>query len=69
MTNYEGTTPPRPDPAPAERGPAWALVLSEVFQAPLVLAALLVVRRHIPAPGKELAVLGTSGAGPIANEA
>ena len=43
MTNYEGTTPPRPDPAPAERGPAWALVLSEVFQAPLVLAALLVV--------------------------
>ena len=30
------TTPRRP-------GPAWAVVLSEVFQAPLVLAALLVV--------------------------
>ena len=31
----------RPVPAPAERAPAWAVVLSEVFQAPLVLAALL----------------------------
>ncbi len=43
MTNHAGTTPPRPDAVPAERGPAWALVLSEVCQAPLLLAALLVV--------------------------
>lgn len=43
MADPEGTTPPRPDSVPAERGPAWALALSEVFQAPIVLAALLVV--------------------------
>lgn len=54
MSSHDGpTTPPRPDPADAAgqaRGssspaanPTWAVVLSEVFQAPLVLAVLLVV--------------------------
>lgn len=33
-----------------------------------VLAALLVVRRHIPAPGRATAVLGVPSAGPAANE-
>ncbi|WP_240919043.1 MULTISPECIES: hypothetical protein [Kocuria] len=30
-------------PAPGERAPTWAVVLSEVFQAPLVLAVLLIL--------------------------
>lgn len=42
VSSDDGPTP-RPVPAPAERAPAWAVALSEVFQAPLVLAALLVV--------------------------
>ena len=37
MTSHNGTT------TPLRPGPAWAVVLSEVFQAPLVLAVLLVV--------------------------
>lgn len=43
MSSHERPTTLRPVPAPAERAPAWAVALSEVFQAPLVLAALLVV--------------------------